>query len=155
VDIVQLLILAALGVMGGVRSGLVDGGCGIIFVPALVYAAGWDIKVAVAVSLVVVIFASLPGTLRNLKSEDHINWRVAALLSSIAAPASLIGVYISRVSLETVVQIAFAALLLALERVMNLGENRIGMRIRRSAWFLRDLRFPHSRAVSNRVHNTL
>jgi arsenite methyltransferase len=32
----------------------------------------------------------------------------------------------------------------ALERVMNLGENRIGMRIPRSAWFLRDLRFPHS-----------
>jgi transaldolase len=32
----------------------------------------------------------------------------------------------------------------SLERVMNLGENRIGMRIPRSAWFLRDLRFPHS-----------
>jgi hypothetical protein len=31
-----------------------------------------------------------------------------------------------------------------IERVMNLGENRIGMRIPRSAWFLRDLRFPHS-----------
>src|SRR5215213_7380101 len=31
-----------------------------------------------------------------------------------------------------------------LERVMNLGENRIGMRIPRSAWILRDLRFPHS-----------
>src|SRR5215212_10252556 len=45
--------------------------------------------------------------------------------------------------------------LLFLERVMNLGENRIGMRIPRSAWFLRDLRFSHSYAVSNRVHNTL
>ena len=33
---------------------------------------------------------------------------------------------------------------LMLERVMNLGENRIGMRITRSAWFLRDRRFPHS-----------
>jgi hypothetical protein len=31
-----------------------------------------------------------------------------------------------------------------LERVMNLGENRIEMRIPRSAWFPRDLRFPHS-----------
>jgi hypothetical protein len=27
---------------------------------------------------------------------------------------------------------------------MNLGENRIRMRITRSGWFLRDLRFPHS-----------
>jgi hypothetical protein len=31
-----------------------------------------------------------------------------------------------------------------LERVMNLGENRIGMQIPQSAWFPRDLRFPHS-----------
>jgi len=31
-----------------------------------------------------------------------------------------------------------------LERVMNLGENRIGMRIPRSAWFPRDFRFPYS-----------
>ena len=31
-----------------------------------------------------------------------------------------------------------------LERVMNLGENRIEMRIPRSAWVPRDLRFPHS-----------
>ncbi len=40
-DVVQLLILAALGLLGRVLSGLVDdGGGGIIFVPALVYAAG-------------------------------------------------------------------------------------------------------------------
>jgi len=31
-----------------------------------------------------------------------------------------------------------------LERVMNLGESRIEMRISRSAWFPRDLCFPHS-----------
>ena len=31
-----------------------------------------------------------------------------------------------------------------IERVMNLGENRIEMRIPRSAWFPRDLRFRHS-----------
>ena len=75
-DVVQLLILAALGFSGGMFSGLVDGGGGIIFVPALIYAGGWDIKEAVAASLVVVIFASLSGTLRNLKSEDPVNWRV-------------------------------------------------------------------------------
>jgi hypothetical protein len=32
----------------------------------------------------------------------------------------------------------------ALERVMNLGENRIEMRIPRSPWFPCDLRFRHS-----------
>src|SRR5215207_3264227 len=32
----------------------------------------------------------------------------------------------------------------SLERVMNLGKSRIEMRISRSAWFPRDLCFPHS-----------
>jgi hypothetical protein len=36
------------------------------------------------------------------------------------------------------------AFFIHLERVMNSGENRIEMRIPRSAWFPRDLRFPHS-----------
>ena len=68
-DTVQLLILAALGFSGGVLSGLVDAGGGIIFVPALIYAAGWDIKEAVAASLVVVTFASLSGTLRTSRAK--------------------------------------------------------------------------------------
>ena len=33
---------------------------------------------------------------------------------------------------------------ITLERVMNLGGNRIEMRVPRSDWFPRDLRFPHS-----------
>jgi hypothetical protein len=37
-----------------------------------------------------------------------------------------------------------AGLKAQLERVMNLGGNRIEMRIPRSDWFPRDLRFPHS-----------
>jgi uncharacterized protein (DUF305 family) len=44
---------------------------------------------------------------------------------------------------------------LFLERVMNLGENRIGMRIRRLAWSPAVPRFPHSQAIPDRVHNTL
>src|SRR5215207_6849971 len=35
-------------------------------------------------------------------------------------------------------------LVASLERVMNLGKSRIEMRISRSAWFPRDLCFPHS-----------
>ena len=37
-----------------------------------------------------------------------------------------------------------AGLKAQLERVMKLGGNRIEMRIPRSDWFPRDLRFPHS-----------
>ena len=95
-------------------SGLVGVGGGIVFVPGLLYAGGWRIQDAVAASLVIIIFSSLSGTIRNARSNDPVNWRVAALLSLAVAPSSLIGVFVSRVSPEIVVKIAFAALLLAL-----------------------------------------
>lgn len=95
-------------------SGLVGVGGGIVFVPGLLYAGGWRIQEAVAASLVIIIFSSLSGTIRNAKSADPVNWRVAALLSLAVAPSSLIGVLISRVSPEVVVKVAFATLLIAL-----------------------------------------
>ncbi len=113
-DYLQLLLLGLIGVAGGILSGLVGVGGGIVFVPGLVYAGGWEIKEAVAASLVIIVFSSLSGTLRNARSEDPVNWRVAGLLSLTVAPSSLIGVFISRVSPEIVVKVAFAVLLLAL-----------------------------------------
>ena len=112
--LLQLILLGVVGVLGGILSGLVGIGGGIVFVPGLVYVGGWSIKDAVAASLVIIIFSSLSGTIRNARSEDPVNWRAAGLLSSAVAPASLIGVYISSVSPEVVVQVAFAVLLLAL-----------------------------------------
>jgi len=114
VDIWQLLISGLIGLIGGLLSGLGGVGGGIFFVPALVYVAGWGIKEAVAASLVVVIFSSLSGTIRNIRSEDPINWRNVALLASTVAPASLIGVAVSRFSPDVVVKLAFAALLVVL-----------------------------------------
>ena len=113
-DLFQLLLLGIIGVAGGILSGLVGVGGGIVFVPGLVYAGGWEIKEAVAASLVIIVFSSLSGTLRNARSADPVNWRVAGLLSLAVAPSSLIGVFISRVSPEIVVKVAFAVLLLAL-----------------------------------------
>ncbi|CAA9460170.1 MAG: hypothetical protein AVDCRST_MAG14-2300 [uncultured Rubrobacteraceae bacterium] len=110
----QLLVLAVLGLFGGVLSGVAGVGGGIVFVPTLVYAAGWGIKEAVAASLVIVVFSSLSGTVRNARSEDPVEWRPALLLAASVAPASLIGVYISTISPTAVVQIAFSVILLAL-----------------------------------------
>jgi len=58
-NVLQLLILAVLGLLGGVLSGLVGVGGGSVFVPALVYVADWQIKDAVAASLVIIVFSSL------------------------------------------------------------------------------------------------
>ena len=113
-DVVQLLLLAVVGVVGGVLSGLVGVGGGIIFVPGLIFAGGWQIQEAVAASLVIIVFSSLSGTIRNASSEDPVDWRMAGLLSLAVAPSSLIGVYISKISPEVVVQVCFSVLLLAL-----------------------------------------
>ena len=93
------------------------------------------------------------------------------LVLSVAAP--LVIVYLLKIFFDTLPEtfdvaryavpvaaflvhfMAFLLCAISLERVMNLGENRIGMRIPQSAWFPRNLRFPHSYAVSNRVHNSL
>ncbi len=125
-DYLQLLLLGLIGVAGGILSGLVGVGGGIVFVPGLVYAGGWEIKEAVAASLVIIVFSSLSGTLRNARSEDPVNWRVAGLLSLTVAPSSLIGVFISNVSPEIVVKVAFAVLLLALAYPTARGRGEYG-----------------------------
>jgi uncharacterized protein len=126
VDWLELLLLGAVGLVGGVLSGVVGVGGGVIFVPGLVYAGGWQIQEAVAASLVIVVFSSLSGTIRNSRSDDPADWRAAGILSLAVAPASLIGVYIGRVSPETVVQFAFAALLLILAYPTSRGSSEYG-----------------------------
>jgi uncharacterized membrane protein YfcA len=125
-DVLQLLILAVLGLVGGALSGVAGVGGGIVFVPTLVYAAGWNIKEAVAASLVIVIFSSISGTIRNASSEDPVNWRAALLLAASVAPASLIGVFVSTISPTVVVELAFAAILLALAYPTGRGR-RVGL----------------------------
>jgi uncharacterized protein len=114
VNLLELLFLGVIGAAGGMLSGLVGVGGGIVFVPGLLFVGGWKIQEAVAASLIIIFFSSLSGTIRNARSNDPVNWRVAGLLSLAVAPSSLIGVLISRISPEVVVEVAFATLLLAL-----------------------------------------
>lgn len=113
-DLLQFLVLAVLGAVGGMLAGAAGVGGGIVFVPTLVYVAGWDIKEAVAASLVIIIFSSIAGTIRNQRGEDPVDWRTTAILSSTVAPATLIGVYVASISPAAVVQVVFAIILLAL-----------------------------------------
>jgi uncharacterized membrane protein YfcA len=85
-----------------------------VFVPALVYGAGWSISEAVAASLVVIVFSALSGTLRSMRSEVPVDWKAAALLSLTVAPSSLIGVAASSFFSDTLTQLVFAGFLLAL-----------------------------------------
>lgn len=113
-DLLEILILAVAGVFGGVLAGLFGVGGGGVFVPALVYGAGWDIKEAVAASLVIIVFSALSGALRSFRSQAPPDVKVAALFACTVAPSTLIGVAISAVSPSTLVKVVFAAFLLVL-----------------------------------------
>jgi uncharacterized membrane protein YfcA len=114
VDVWQFLILGLAGLFGGVLAGLFGVGGGTVFVPALVYGAGWNIREAVAASLIIIVFSALSGTLRSMRSEVPVNWRAAAIFSLSVAPSSLIGVALSNFFSETLTQLVFAGFLLAL-----------------------------------------
>ena len=113
-DLLESLILGLAGLFGGVLAGLFGVGGGTVFVPALVYGAGWSIGEAVAASLVVIVFSALSGTLRSMRSEVPADWKAGALLSLTVAPSSLIGVAASSFFSETLTQLVFAGFLLAL-----------------------------------------
>jgi uncharacterized protein len=113
-DVWHYLVLGLAGLFAGVLAGLFGVGGGTVFVPALVYGAGWDIGEAVAASLVIIVFSALSGTLRSMRSEVPADWKAAALLSLTVAPASLIGVAVSSYFSETLTQLVFAGFLLAL-----------------------------------------
>jgi uncharacterized protein len=106
VDLLRLVILGLADLFGV--------GGGTVFVPALVYVAGWNIREAVAASLIIIVFSALSGTLRSVRSEVPVNWRAAALFSLAVAPSSLIGVAASNFFSETLTQLVFAGFLLAL-----------------------------------------
>ena len=130
-DLWQLLVLGLLGLFGGSLAGLVGIGGAAIFVPALVYVAGWPIKEAVGASLVITVFTALSGTVRGIRSEDSVDWRVFALLSVVIAPSTLGGVVVSRFSPDVVVQLVFAGFLLALAYPTARGRSEAGSGQRR------------------------
>ena len=81
------LIAVVIGLTGGVTSGLFGVGGGIIMVPALVLLMKYDMKVAVATSLAVIVPVTLASSMLN-QSFGRIDWRMVAAL---ALPAILGG----------------------------------------------------------------
>lgn len=86
-------IATLVGIAAGLLGALCGVGGGIVMVPALVTALGFEQKKAVATSLAVIVIVALVATLNNTlrKGESLIDWRIVALTAVAAALAAWFG----------------------------------------------------------------
>ncbi len=78
-----------LGIFIGFTLGLLGGGGSVVTVPGLIYLVGIDAKLAIALSLAIVGFASLFGFLLQVRRK---NYHLKAFLSFV--PTSMLGAYL-------------------------------------------------------------
>lgn len=77
----MILLLALIGVLAGVLSGLVGVGGGIVMVPLLVYFMGFNQHQAQGTSLTVLVVPVTAAAVYNYYKEGYIDWRYAAIIA--------------------------------------------------------------------------
>ena len=87
---IPLFKIAALGIGVGAVSGVVGAGGGFLLVPALALLAGLPMPAAVGTSLVVIAMQSFAGLAGHLATE-HIDWRLAAMVTGAAVVGAVVG----------------------------------------------------------------
>jgi len=90
--LLEYLKFLSIGIIGGIISGLLGIGGGVLILPILLYITGVEIKVATAISTINVFFASSFGTFFCWRHKT-INFRYALTFGLSSAVTSLIGSY--------------------------------------------------------------
>ena len=103
---------AAVGLAAGFLSGLFGVGGGILIVPALVFALGFEQRLAHGTSLAAVLPIASSG-LVAYAIEDKVDWPVAVALSVGAVVGAIVGTRVLHVLPQRVLTLGFALLLVA------------------------------------------
>lgn len=90
----RYFLVALIGLLSGISSGLFGVGGGIIMVPAMALLLKTDIKIAVGTSLAVIIPTALTGALTHHQLRQ-VDWRLAAWLAPTAIVGGLIGPWLT------------------------------------------------------------
>jgi uncharacterized protein len=107
------LIVAVLGLIGGMVGGLLGVGGGIIFVPALTVFLGESQVEAEATSLLAIVPVALVATWRQHR-YGNLRLREGLLIGVLSPLGVLVGVVLANEVSERVLELAFAALALAI-----------------------------------------
>lgn len=94
-DLLALVLLAALGLAGGVAGGMFGVGGGIVVVPALVLAGGVEFHVAKAASLLVIALGTALGIWQH-RRQGNVDLRLGLLLAAGGVAGSLLAVYMAQ-----------------------------------------------------------
>jgi uncharacterized membrane protein YfcA len=86
---------AGLGFFGGLASGLLGIGGGLLMVPIMTFAMGMSIHLATATSMFTMIFTSISGVVQHYQA-NHINFEIALLLALGAIFGAQVGAYSSK-----------------------------------------------------------
>lgn len=86
---------AGLSFFGGLASGLLGIGGGLLVVPILTFAMGMSIHLATATSMFTMIFTSISGVVQHYQAS-HINFETALLLALGAVFGAQVGAYTSK-----------------------------------------------------------
>lgn len=108
----QMLVIAVVGFIGGLSSGLFGVGGGVVFVPLMVMALGFNIHLAVGTSLAIILPTAAVGLLRHYK-DGQVDWKVAVLIALLAVLGSWIGAGLSIKLPVTMLRRLFAVLMIA------------------------------------------
>ena len=121
---IELLALGGIGLAAGFAAGLLGVGGGIVMVPAMVLALGFDQHVAQGTSLVVIIPAALAGSVTHYRN-GRVSLRDAALLAAGGIGGAVVG-SVSALSVDdSVLRRLFGAFLLVVAIQMVIGRGRL------------------------------
>jgi uncharacterized membrane protein YfcA len=109
---VEILGLGLIGFGAGTLAGLLGVGGGVVMVPAMLMYLNMPAVVAKGTSVAVIIPTSIIGTWRN-RRNDNAELRAAAILGFSGIATAVVGGWISGRMPDTLSNVLFAALLLA------------------------------------------
>jgi len=111
----------AIGLFGGITSGLLGVGGGIIMVPAMNLFAQVPIKTAIGTSLAVIIPTALIGV-REHHRQGNVDWKIALPIAITALVGGYIGARLAGVVSPLLLKRSFGVLMILVGARMALGK---------------------------------
>lgn len=109
----KLLKVVPLGAVAGFLGGVLGIGGGFLYVPVLMFFLDLPLKTAIATSLAIILFNSIPGVIGKIISIDF-NWITALIISLGSVGGSRLGTYIKSKARPIVIKVIFIVTLLTI-----------------------------------------